>query len=686
MRFSKVKSIFIFGVLLVLALCITGCEKNPVPDSTGGGNIGTGQGQTMLVVTNPPSEAKPSPTPFATPAPAAHVEKEVVFSVGENFIMDTVNLELTAEQATGIYYTLDGTIPDENSTEYTGPIEIKATSVLEIYPYTARAKYADGTWSKTCVRTYFAALQADKRFDCPVFCITTDPYNLYDYEYGILVSGKIMDDFLSDNPDAVVDGHTPANYNQLRGRESERDIFLEVFNQDGSLMLEQDAGIRCYGGWSRSNAMKSMKLFARKEYDEVNNKFRYPFFTTAIDENGNLIDAFKRLVLRAYGNDYNQAFIREELFQTLAKQAGYEAKSVRPCAVYVNGEYKGCYFLSEVWHDSYFETHYGKYTGTIEILEGTEHIKTGEDDGSNQYAVDEFNTLYDTYAYADLTDDALFNELCEKMDIVNYLEYYAYQTYLSNKDWPHNNYKVYRYYAAEGEEYGEGAPFDGKWRCLLHDMDFSTGVYGENPLERYLSVFTGKMDPENQDIYDPDQDVSPLFTKLIKRKDCREIFVKKTLDLINGVFRQDYFEEQLDIIHQSRLKELGNTYGTEYVAEWVNDGQISYKLKELRDFIKKRDGYAYLDMYNFFNLSGTKYKMELEVPEGSKVTVNSFTTDRGFTGSYYSDYNTVLNAEFYGKTFSHWIVNGVEHTEKELVISDSLLEGKSKITVTPVFQ
>ena len=38
---------------------------------------------------------------------------------------------------------------------------------------------------------------------------------------------------------------------------------------------------------------------------------------------------------------------------------------------------------------------------------------------------------------------------------------------------------------AEGEEYRE-APFDGKWRYLLHDLDYSFGIYGTAPWEDNL--------------------------------------------------------------------------------------------------------------------------------------------------------------------------------------------------------
>ena len=164
----------------------------------------------------------------------------------------------------------------------------------------------------------------------------------------------------------------------MRGRESERKIYLEVLEPDGTAVISQKAGVRVYGGWSRANLQKSLKLYARKEYDPVNNKFRYEFFPhkRGGSGDGTIIDSFKRLVLRNCGNDNGFAFIRDELFQTLAGQAGYkDYQAVRPAAVFINGEYRGHLWLHEVYCDEYFKENYGDFEGTFEILEGEKIIK-----------------------------------------------------------------------------------------------------------------------------------------------------------------------------------------------------------------------------------------------------------------------------------------------------------------------
>lgn len=683
------KGIALFVSAMILGVCLIACggqEEQPI-DTTG--NITatvtptTGAVQETPVIQETPVQGvvyvTATPTPFATPMPAVYSVQPVNFSLENSFHASTAELVLTAENAVDIYYTLDGTIPNENTEKYQGPIRFTASKNTVAYAVSARALYADGTWSDTAVRTYFVGETVEERYDTLIFSITTDPYNLYDHEYGILVKGKLRDDFLLANPDAEIDGTTPANY-LMRGRESERPIHLEVFTQNGELVLEQDAGVRVYGGWSRSNDMKSLKLFARKEYDEVNNKFRYPFFTTSMDGSEQLVDSFKRLVLRAYGNDINNAFIREELFQTLAKQAGYEAKAVRPAAVYVNGAYFGAYYLTEPYHESYFEEHYKKFDGVMEILEGTELEKQGESDGSNQYAVDDYQAMYEKYAYADLTDDTLYEELCEQVDVVNYIEHYAYQMYIGNEDWPHNNYKTYRYYAAEGEEYSDEAPFDGKWRYLLHDMDFSTGIYGTGVTQRYLTELIGKPGSIAEGC--------PLFCQLMRRKDCQDIFIKKTLDLLNGVFRSAYFDEQMRIMHEERLNEQLHSPESGHLETWGTEiSQVEKNMSNIKSYMAKRGNYVYMNLYAFFDLDCKKYSIDLQIPENCNVTMNNgFTTDCGFEMLLYSAYDNVLTADSTdGKQFLYWVVDGVKHTEKELTITEDMLNGNT-IIVEAVFQ
>lgn len=591
----------------------------------------------------------------------------ISFVQKDYFYKDTVNIEIVSDKPCDIYYTMDGSEPNKAKKLYQNGIEIKSSTQVKVHPIKAKGYYQDGTETKTIVHTYFVGKNINKRFDSLVFAITSDPYNLYDYEYGILIPGKLRDDFIRSNPNKQIDPPDPANFN-MRGRESEREAYLEIFEADGKVVASQKTGIRAYGGWSRANNQKSLKIFARRSYDQINNKIRYGFFPDkkAAAGDGTIINAYKRLVLRNTGNDNGFGFIRDELFQTLAGQAGFrDYQAVRPVALFINGEYRGNLWLHEVYCDEYFEQHYGEYTGSFEILEGGETYKKADEDEANEYAIKDYEEAY-SYTYKDLTNDDIYNKLREVIDVENYLEYYVLQILIGNEDWPHNNYKVYRYYPSEGEEY-RVAPFDGKWRYLLHDLDFSFGIYGTGPWEDNLRKYVSKPGEISSE--------SPLFSQLLQREDCKEYFIIKTLDLINGAFSPDNLNKVLDEMHKARLNEHRRMYDTDLIADWVKLSHLSGQINNIEEYGYERINYTFSKYREYFSL-GDIFNLNVKPAKGAGVRINNIEAYSEFNGRFYSRYDTVISAIVpVGKEFSHWIVNDEIVYGTELRVNSSHAAG-----------
>jgi predicted small lipoprotein YifL len=583
----------------------------------------------------------------------------------EAFLPEDTEIKIEASKTGRIYYTLDGSDPDETQLLYEKPILLQTADTEKVVSVKAKAYFEDGSQSETVVRTYFTGKDIAHRYSTLIFSVTSDPYNLYDYEYGILVEGKLRDDYIKANPRAKIEPPTPANYN-MRGRESEREVYLEVFEADGSKIAAQAAGIRVYGGWSRANLQKSIKIYTRKDYDKENNKLRYEFFPWKITTEGKPADAFNRLVLRNSGNDNGFGFIRDELFQTLAGQAGFmDYEAVRPAVLYINGDYRGVFWLHEVYGDDYFDENYGNFDGEFQILEGGDTYKLPDEDGGNEQYIAEYDAIYWTYANQDLTDDAVYEDLCRVIDVENYLSYFALQAYIGNEDWPHNNYKTYRYYAAEGEAYRE-APFDGKWRYLLHDLDFSFGIYGTRAWVDNIWRYVGA----NGEI----REECPLFSQLMRREDCKEFFITKTMDLINGAFSPENLNKVLNEMHQSRIKEQANMYDKNLLASWVQFDQLEDRMEEIRSYGEERAGYIPASYRRHFKL-GDLYQLSVQPAEGCGVQINSLVTENLFKGSYFTDYPTVITPIIpEGKEFKCWQVNGKTYQTEELIITPAMLK------------
>ena len=171
----------------------------------------------------------------------------------KRFFFQDVKLKIDFPEGTKVYYTVNGEEPMGSSTEYTGPIELKATKgdFPNCLLLKAKAYYPDGSQSEVITRTFFAQKQIGSRYETLIFSISGEPKDLTYEDTGILAG---------DNA-------------HKRGKESERAVYIEAIDSDGSVIFEQAAGIRPYGGASRGSSIKSMKLFARKEYDPYHGKF-----------------------------------------------------------------------------------------------------------------------------------------------------------------------------------------------------------------------------------------------------------------------------------------------------------------------------------------------------------------------------------------------------------------------------
>lgn len=116
--------------------------------------------------------------------------------------MGDLTLELTTRGGYPVYYSTDGSVPStENSALYSGPLVFESGDQVQSVTVRARAYHpASGEWGELFTRTYFYAKDEQtlkERYSTYIVCVTSDPYNLYDYEYGILTEGKIRDEYVA---------------------------------------------------------------------------------------------------------------------------------------------------------------------------------------------------------------------------------------------------------------------------------------------------------------------------------------------------------------------------------------------------------------------------------------------------------------------------------------------------------
>lgn len=519
---------------------------------------------------------EPTTEEDTTPAdPRPLVVEEPTFSVKSGFYNEAFQVELSGTPGADIHYTLDGSEPSERSELYKGPINVAASTDHNPKATIIRARCfgANENVSDITTEVYFVGPGMDKRFTDIVISIVGDPAGLTGSARGIFTDKNA----------------------ENRGRDWERAVSIKMWDANGNQIIDQDGGVRVYGAYSRRYKIKSMKIFSRKSYDVEHPDFVTDIFQTPKADGSGVMSVYDKLVIRNGGNDFQFAFLRDELNQLLCKEAGFsDYEMVLPAVCYLNGKYYGYFWLHESYCDDYFKEKYGKKEGgrgEFIVVEGSDQSKKEDDDDAEKNAAAAtYNEMYNTYAKADLTDDVKYNELRKLIDVENYLDYFAVNVIVSNKDWPNNNYKAYRYFAASGEEYGEGV-YDGRWRYLPHDMDYSYSLYGQREVQPDYDMLKHML-------ANNDERSAPLFASLMKREDCKKYFKDKVKSLLDTAFSEETINKFLNQIMAERTNEMKyyyehlDTMKTDNWFEqeriWCSPVNLEENVAQIRDFAARR--------------------------------------------------------------------------------------------------
>lgn len=504
---------------------------------------------------------------------------DVLVSETGSFHAGDLVLELSNRSGAPIYYTTDGSVPTLESGRYEYPLVFEASDLVSSCVLRACSfQEATGTWGDLFTRTYFYAEDEEtlrNRFSTWIVSVTSDPYDLYDYEHGILTEGKVRDEYRNSegyDPDLLTQ---PANFTQ-KGREWERRAHIEILTPDGERVVDQDAGIRVFGHASRQSYRKSLKLYAREEYGAA--AFDCPIFPDNVSgQSGEVQQSYERLVLRNHGTDRAVTLFREELFQTLCAQIdGIDHKSVAPAAVYLNGEYYNFEWIQEVYDDRYMIENYGSTgSGYYEMVTvgGGEEEET--DLSREERKAQEDYALLKEYGQRDLTDDQVFAQFCRLVDVENMLQYFAIETYIANWDWPQNNVKMYRYYAAN-DAYGDGRQ-DGRWRYLYYDMEAGFNLYND-AREDLRSI---------QDALDGND----LFGAVMQREDMQERFAYYMERCIGEYFTEGRVRQAIEKLRSVRDEELAASIAWKKIQDpeySMTMESIEQNMEVIDTFVKER--------------------------------------------------------------------------------------------------
>lgn len=555
--------------------------------------------------------AAPQETPVSSMSPyEGGVPEAPILSQKTGVYEKAFSLSMAAQPGTEIYYTTDGSIPTTNSTKYTGSIQISCRNgeknvlcseenikKMDIagnnYDYVpgnnevdkctiirAAAIAPDGTSSSVITNSYFVGNDmANKYKGATVASLVLDPNDLLDYNTGILALGAYYDEWKQTaEGKQIIESKAYWNYEgnyTQSGRDWERQATMDYIDPStGNVEFSAPMGVRLHGGASRMYGQKSFKFYMRDEYGQKN--LKYALLPGDVDKDGNQIKKYKGFMLRNGGNDTELTKIRDVFIQSCVTDRAYGTQAVRPCVLFLNGEYWGLYNLTERYSDNNFEENYGVDKNNVVVFKEDELDEGTEED----------NALYEelmSYAEKDFTNDTVYEQFCKIMDIDSFTDYYATEIYIGNNDWlipkgrnSRKNYMVWRARTARTAD--EENPYaDGKWRYMIYDTEFSMGLYNSGSSYAETKSFTNAKEND------------PLFAAVIRNQTFYNKFLATIKEIGSTNFNYDNCCKKLDDL-TTLYQPLMQDFYTRYFG--INDNwhrnQFASNVNEMKNFLKIR--------------------------------------------------------------------------------------------------
>ena len=490
---------------------------------------------------------------------------------GENAV--TINVPAGST----VRYTLDSTDPNESSPIYTEPIEIETNTVVR-----ART-YRDGVEASQIIsETYLISVY----HTMPVVCLTTDPDNLTNEEYGAFAYGPDIDPEINDRP-----WFKKATF----GQKNWFPAWLEYSDENGQLQLSQGVRFRVMGQYSLDMPQKSLFIKADGQFGK--SEFDYALF------DDRPFTTYKSFVLRNGGQDGLYTRVMDGLEARLIDQAEstLATQAWKPVIVYINGQYWGHYNMRERAGVDMVAQHEGWLKSKdIDLLQSDGLSSSQVKQGSNA----DYKALYNKVKDADLNSNPeLLAEVEANFDIDNMFDYYIFESFYGNTD--PGNIRFYR----------NTKSGDGKWRYLVFDMDWGlfSATYKSKGKEYATGCVTYYM---NEKGVGNEKIKSNLFVrKLVQVPQYREKFLTRYAELFNSVLTTEnmvslFYEMTAQIKPEMQMHH--ERWAAEMPAKVSFDapknatGAYNYWVSRCERAVRvmnRRPHFVWLDIQSYFGLS-----------------------------------------------------------------------------------
>lgn len=374
-----------------------------------------------------------------------------------------------------IRYTTDGSEPTDDSPELSGALYFTRNTILKA------AIFADSCITPPAANRVF--LFHGRRLTLPVISMVTPPENLYDEKIGIIANNWSTD--------------SDKRYNWRRP------VIMDYFPLGSSnARFTQLCEIRVSGAWSRANDQKSLIAYANSRFGSKD------WFTAQFWPYTNPDMLYSPSIgLRDSGNDFGNSNMRDGISQmAFGLNCDVDWQGFQPAIIYINGKYDGLLNIRERGNEDNIWMHYDRLDD-ITLLENPSWGGAPKVGDINQY--------YEFRDFVRQTGHTL-HEFEERMDVIEYTNMMMCHIYMSNHDFPGNNYVMWR-------PRQEG----GRWRWILKDVDQSMGVWGHPAREKTIRWILRDPADAIPDATANNEEDTRLLRRLMETDGYRDIFTDR---------------------------------------------------------------------------------------------------------------------------------------------------------------
>jgi hypothetical protein len=454
-----------------------------------------------------------SPSPGASnngKGAAAQPCTKPIFSLSGGFYKTAQLLSITCDAPDTVYYTSDYSEPTRKSLRYVNPINIATTTVVRAGTF-SKGKLP----SELVTNTYFMNV---RDHNLPVVSISTTQANLTDPKIGMYCNGDGTNGIVRNGPVTA-----PMNYYC----DWDRPVNFELFDTSGVARLNQEVDITILGGWwTTTYALKSIGICPKKKFGE--NELKYDLFAATKPNH-----KYRDIQLRNSGNDFYYSMMRDGLMQSIVikRLPELDYLAYEPAVLYMNGVYWGIENLRERTSKDYLFSNFGLEDDDVYLIEATIDIDTDKDIATDTAFIAFSNFLKDN----DVTEAEVYDQICKKMDVDNFISYMIAEIYTGNTDWPHNNVKMWR------------KKHEGSWRWILFDTDFGMNLYSSMEASNTLTLALG------ESVTKPD-----WSTVVLRRLVLNETFRNKFIDRFAIHLGTTYKTERVNHVIDSLASKISN--------------------------------------------------------------------------------------------------------------------------------